>query len=104
MKPLEPIVNLNFLNKENLIIDDKNRVFVLMSKGNFSDGNASLALLQVSDKFVTWNVKLPIACDENYVFTSPFDESFNFKFYDTGISVSYLHTQMNILIDKELKI
>lgn len=103
MKPLQPIVNLNFLNKENLIIDDEDRVFVVLDKRDYSDGTTLLKLLQVSNGFVIWQVTLPTACNKDYHFISGSDKSFDFKIFDTGILAVHLLAEMNIFINKKLE-
>ena len=105
---MKAITNLNLLDTDKLLIDDEERIFiVLKTQYTRSDSTCYLELLELTHGFVTYSMTLPIACDRDMNFISPHDKCYTFKFYETEISKEEVSKLLEVLIkerlDKELK-
>jgi len=85
---LTRITNLNFLDKEKLLIDDKGRIYTILDIYlNQREGQCTLKLLQLNDDyFATWGITIPIACDRDYKFQSSNDKDFVFMFSELDVT------------------
>jgi len=105
---MKALTNLNLLDPEKLLVDDEDRVFVVL-KSNYrqSDSTCSLELIELTQGFVTYSMTLPIACNRDMKFVSTNDKDFTFKFYETNITKLELSKSLNkeirAKIDIELK-
>jgi hypothetical protein len=84
---MKRIENLNTLSGDNLIMDDKKRIFVVRQISRYAKfSTCHLDLTELNEEFTNWSVTLPAACDEDYLFVSKEDKDFQFKFYETNVS------------------
>jgi hypothetical protein len=105
---MKPLTNLNLLDTNNLLIDDEDRIFVVLkSDYRQSENRCTLEMIELTQGFVTYSVTLPIACNRDMVFTSLNDKDYKFKFYETEVTTGELSKLLNVVIreriDKELK-
>jgi len=99
---MEQITNLNFLNVNNIIFDDKNRMFVVISNRiNNKDQLSTLNLLEINEFFTSWTFTIPIACNSNYEFVSINDKEFTFKIYQSDISKKDVASKMLEIFNKK---
>ena len=81
------ITNLNFLNEEKLIKDQKDRYFIVRKIYlNQSEQYAELHLLELNEHLTQWTTELPIACNRDFEFVSRKDKDFEFIFWETAYS------------------
>lgn len=81
------ITNLNFLNEEKIIKDQKDKYFIVRKIYiNQSEQYAELQLLELNVHLSQWEIELPIACDKDFTFVSRKDKDFTFIFWETAYS------------------
>jgi len=87
MNKMKRIENLNLLNPDKLIMDDKNRIFVVRQISKYrSSGTCDLQLTELNEDFTSWSMNLPAACDAEYLFVSTNDKEFQFEFYESNVT------------------
>jgi hypothetical protein len=83
---MKQITNLNLLDTNKLIVDDEDKLFIVLKADKQTEGTHYLKLIQVNKDFTQYSMTLPTACDENFNFQSPKDKEFLFKFWELDIT------------------
>lgn len=105
---MKALTNLNLLDTDKLLIDDEDRIFVVL-KCNYDqrDRTCYLELIELTHGFLTYSMTFPIACDRDTTFTSINDKEFKFKFYELEVTKNeiskLLEKEARASIDAELK-
>jgi hypothetical protein len=105
---MKTITNLNLLDTDKIIIDDEDRIFVILG-ASCSEKNhtCDLSLMEINDDFTKWGMTLPIACNKDMVFVSVNDKDWTFKFTETNVSkkelAKVLRNEIRTRLDKALK-
>jgi len=104
---MKPITNLNLLDISKAIVDDEDRLYIVLSAYNNGDFTVTLKLVEVNDEFTQYTMTVPVACDKDMNFTSIKDKDFRFKFYEVNITKEELakamRKEIRATIDKQLK-
>jgi len=84
---MKRIENLNLLTADKVIMDDKNRIFVIRQISKYKgDNTCHLDLTELNEEFTSWSVTLPAACDEDFLFVSANDKDFQFELYESNVT------------------
>jgi len=87
MNKMKRIENLNLLSADKIIMDDKNRIFVIRQISKYyADGTCHLDLTELNEEFTSWSMTLPAACDADYLFVSENDKDFQFELYESNVT------------------
>jgi hypothetical protein len=95
LKNGEYVENLTTLKLDTLLMDHKERIFIINKLENVGK-YVRLNLSEVTDKLRSWECTLPMACDENKFFISPNDNDFKFRFEISNYSKNDV---CNIILD-----
>lgn len=83
---MKRIENLNLLTADKIIMDAKNRIFVIRQINKYRDNTCHLDLTELNEEFTSWSLTLPAACDGDYVFESVNDRDFQFELYESNVT------------------
>ena len=100
--PKQPILNLNFLNKENIIEgvtqDGKPFYLIVRRLRKVDNGAIELEMIEVNKHFTKWNLTVPTACDSDGFFTSTKDPDYSLKLFQTDASVKLVSVELEKFI------
>jgi hypothetical protein len=104
---MKAITNLNLLDVDKLLIDDEDRLFIVLSAEYNRDQTCTLHLLELNKEFTKHSATFPIACNKELNFVSINDKDFVYQFTEINVTKEQisklLNKEVRAMIDTELK-